>query len=223
MTAGDIDAQAILTPTLHGNTPKIVSRFRPKQPVIAVTPYESVRRRLLLYWGVSPIISAMAHDSDTMLENAINAAEKADYIHPFDKVIILAGVPVDSPIMLNTIRVHLHCRVLAKSRRGYGGRTAGRIVKVKDLAEAERRVTGSGDEILLTRYIDPNFYPVLKKIKGYILEEFSAMSYREIAEQNPTIVALAGTLDVLAALNDGQEVTIDGEEKLVYEGRAETP
>ncbi len=220
MTANDIGARAILTPTLHGHTPQIVSRFRPEQPVIAVTPHESVRRRLLLFWGVEPVISKMASDSDTMLENAINAAEKAGHIHPFDKVVILAGIPVDSPIMLNTVRVHLHCHVLAKSKRGYGGRTSGRIVKAADLADAERRVTGSGDEILLTRYIDPNFYPVLEKIKGYVLEEFSAMSYREIAEHNPHIVALAGTHNAMSVLADGQEVTIDGEEKLVYEGKA---
>jgi phosphohistidine swiveling domain-containing protein len=121
--------------------------------------------------------------------------------------------------MLNTVRVHLHCRVLAKSRRGYGGRAAGRIVKAADLAEAERRITGSGDEILLTRYLDPTFYPVLEKITGYVLEEFSAMSYREIAERNPRIVALAGTLGALSILEDGQEVTVDGGEKLVYEGK----
>jgi pyruvate kinase len=135
-------------------------------------------------------------------------------------VVILAGIPVNSPVMLNTVRVHLHCRILAKSRRGYGGRAAGVIVKVADLTEAEKRIKGTGDEILLTRYLDPSFYPVLEKVRGYILEEFSAMSYREIAQHNPSIVALAGTLDAFASLSDGEEVTIDGAEKLVYAGRA---
>ncbi len=46
------------------------------------------------------------------------------------------------------------------------------------------------------------------------------MSYNEIAEHNPHIVALAGTHNALTALADGEEVTIDGEEKLVYAGKA---
>jgi pyruvate kinase len=220
LTARNIGASAILTPSLHGNTPKIVSRYRPEQCIIAATPYEKVQRNLLLYWGVTPIISDIATDSDKLVENAIAAADGEGLIKAFDRVVILAGIPVDSPIMLNTVRVHLHCRVLAKSRRGYGKRVSGRIVKVTNLKQAEERITGDGEEILLTKYIDLGFIPVLKKVKGYILEEFSAMSYREIAEHNPSIVALAGTRDALKIIADGQTVTIDGEEKLVYEGTA---
>jgi pyruvate kinase len=219
LTADDIDARAILTPSLHGNTPKIVSRFRPEQYIIAVTPYEQVQRRLLLYWGVVPIISAVTADSDTMMKNAIDAGTAAGLIRSFDKVVILAGIPIDSPIMLNTVRVHLHCRVLAKSQRGYGGRVSGRIVKVADLKEAERRIKGG--EILLTKYIDRGFFPVLARIGGYILEEFSAMSFQEIEKHNPGIVALAGTRDALKLLHDGDLVTIDGGEKLVYQGAPE--
>jgi len=222
LTAAGIGARIILTPTLRGHTPRLISRFRPDQTIAAVTPFEDVRRRLLLVWGVAPVLSAVTHDSDAMIEHAIDAAGKAGLIRPFDKAVILAGIPVDSPIMLNTVRVHLHCRVLAKSRRGYGGRAAGRIVKVADLAEAKRRVSGAGDEILLTRYLDPTFYPVLEKIRGYILEEFSAMSWEEISARNPDLVALAGAPDAYSILADGDIVTLDGEEKLVYAGRAES-
>jgi pyruvate kinase len=220
LIASDINASAIITPSLRGNTPRLISRFRPEQTVVAVTPHEAVRRRLLLFWGVLPVLSNHTSDSDDMIDNAIAAAQKAGVLRPFDKAVILAGIPVDSPIMLNTVRVHLHCRVLAKSKRGYGKRAAGRIVKAADLAEAEARIKGTGDEILLTRYLDPEFYPVLARVRGYILEEFSAMSYTEIARHNPSIVALAGAPDAFASFADGAEVTIDGEEKLVYEGRA---
>jgi pyruvate kinase len=219
ITARDIGASSILTPSLHGNSPKIMSRYRPAQCIIAVTPFEEVRRNLLLFWGVIPICSQITADSDTMAVNAIRAAETAGLIRPFDKVVILAGIPVDSPIMLNTVRVHLHCRVLAKSRRGYGKRVSGRIVKVNNAAEANERIRGDGDEILLAMYLDRGFIPSLKKVKGYILQEFSAMSYGEIALHSPAIVALAGTRDAFTILEDGIEVTIDGEEKLTYAGR----
>ena len=217
ITAQEIDAQ-ILTPTLHGNTPKLVSRYRPNQPIIAVTPHENVMRNLLLYWGVFPIISEMADNSDEMIENSIRESLKNKLIKPFDKVVIIAGIPVNSPIMLNTIRLHLVCNVLAKSARGYGKIVSGKIVKVNNLAEAEEKIKGDGTEILLTKFIDESFKPIFKKIKGYILEDFSSISWEEISGVNPDLVALASTLDAMKNLNDGQLVTIDGEEKLIYEG-----
>lgn len=216
--ARDIGADAIVTPTLRGTTPKLISKYRPEQSIIAATPFEEVRRKLLLYWGVYPIISEVTKDSDSMLENALAAGQKYGMINPFDKLVILSGIPIDSPVMLNNIRVHMVVNVLGKSLRGYGSVFSGKIVKVASLAEANARVTGDGTEILLTKYIDPSFEPVLKKVGGYILEEFSSMSWNEIHAMNPQLVALAGTFKAMTSLNDGQIVTIDGQEKLIYDG-----
>ncbi len=219
-TAKDIGANAILTPSLHGNTPKLISKYRPDQYILAVTPYEHVRRKLLLYWGVYSIISEVTSDSDSMLENAIEKGIKHDLLNPFDKLVILAGVPINSPIMLNTIRVHLIANVLGKSLRGYGKTVSGKIVKVKDVLEAKERIKGDGTEILLAKYIDELYKPILSKIKGYILEEFSSISWEEIHSINPELVALAGAYKATETLKDGQMVTLDGEEKLIFEGVA---
>jgi pyruvate kinase len=222
LTAHDLDATAILTPSLHGNTPKIISRFRPEQYIIAATPYPRVQRNLLLYWGVESVICEIATDSDTMVINAIAGGEKAGLIQSFDKLVILAGIPVDSPIMLNTVRIHLHCRVLAKSQRGYGDRVSGTIVKVGSLDEAKERLKGREHCILLTKYMGPEYLEIMELIDGYILEEFSSMSIEEIHKYNPGIVALAKTRDALSILEDGQLVTIDGNEKLIYQGMPNT-
>ena len=220
LTARDINASAIIAPTLHGNTPKFISKYRPSQHIIAVTPYEEVKRKLLLYWGVYPIISEFTQNSDAMIDNAIKSGIESKLLKHFDKVIILAGIPLDSPIMLNTIRVHMLVNVIGKSARGYGKPISGRIVRVNDIHEAQKRITGDGDEILLAKYMDESFFPILKKIKGYVLEEFSSMSWQEIFKVNPELSALAGTRNAMELLKDGQIVTIDCEEKLIYEGRA---
>ena len=219
LIAHEIGAQSILTPSLHGNTPRLVSRFRPAQTIIAVTPSPIIQRRLLIFWGVVPLIAKLTSDSDVMIENAIAQAVETTLIKDFDRVVILAGLPVDSPIMLNTIRVHLHCRVLAKSQRGYGGRISGRVVKVKSAEEALNRIRGTGDEILVTSYLSPDFTPVLSKIAGYILEKFSFMGFQEIERYHKEIVALAGTREALTILEDGAMITIDGQEKLIYSGK----
>jgi pyruvate kinase len=214
----NIKADALLTPTLHGTTPKLISRYRPIQNIIAVTTSPEVQRSLLIYWGIIPIITELMPDSDTMINNAIKVSMDMGYVKNFNKIVIVAGIPVNSPIMLNMIKVHLVSNVLAKGTRGYGGIASGRIVKVNNIEEAKTLIKGDGNEIMLTRYIDESFKPVLKKIKGYILEEFSSISWEEIHAENLELVAIAGALNAMSILENNFSVTMDGKEKLVYEG-----
>jgi len=216
LTAKNIGADALLTPTLHGNTPRLISRYRPPQHIIAVTPYEGVRRNLLLYWGVYPVISQLESDSDTMIDNSIQTALSSALISRTSKVVIVAGIPVNSPIMLNTIRIHLVAKVLAKSLRGYGAKASGRIVTAKDASEAALKITASGGEILVTRYLDESFRPLLGKVKGFVLEELSFMHPETVMGINPDLVILGGTHNALQLLSDGQRVVIDGQERLIY-------
>ncbi|NLK61172.1 MAG: pyruvate kinase, partial [Treponema sp.] len=58
-TATEIEAVALVTPTLSGNTARLLSTFRPEQPIIAATPSETVLRQLLLNWGVFPSLVAV--------------------------------------------------------------------------------------------------------------------------------------------------------------------
>ncbi len=137
LVAREIRASAIIAPTLHGNTPRLISKYRPSQPILAVTPSEPVQRRLLLYWGVHPLLCDLADNSDMMQNNALAAALEKGLVKTFDKVVIVAGVPLHSPVMLNTIKVHFIGTVLAKGERGFGGYRSGRIVRVQDSLDAE--------------------------------------------------------------------------------------
>lgn len=217
--SSNIHAAGILTPTLHGNTPKLISKFRPPQKIIAVTPSEQVQRMLMLYWGVYPIVTEFASNSDDMLDNALQSAQDKELIDNFDKVVILAGVPLNSPHMLNMMRVHIVCKVLGKGQRGFGDKiVTGKVVKAKNGEDAINKIKGDGTEILVTKYLDKEFKPVLKKIKGYILEEFSDLSWNEITKENEELVVIAGAPNVMNALEDEKNITMDSKEKLIYEG-----
>ncbi len=100
------DCTAIITPTLRGNTPSFISKFKPKQPIIAITPDISVMRKLTLCWGVIPIRGKMAESSDSMLDSAIELAVQNGYVKQNDKVVSIAGVPINSPEIVNMIRLH---------------------------------------------------------------------------------------------------------------------
>ena len=112
--AHNIGASAILAPTMRGNTPKLISQYRPEQAIIGVATTESVQRNLLLYWGVYPIVSGLASGSDVMINNALAIALQKKYICNSDRVVTVAGIPINSPVMLNTIRVHVISTILGK-------------------------------------------------------------------------------------------------------------
>lgn len=216
--AKEITADAILTPSLHGNTPKFISKYRPDQIIIAATPYEEIRRKLLLYWGVYPVITNFTDNSDYMINSAIDVSKSMGLVKPFDRIVIVAGIPVNSPIMLNTIKIELLAKVICKGLRGYGERASGKVVKVNSIDEAKQKIKGNGKEILVAKYIDESYMPVLKKVVGYILEEFSSMSWADIEKENNKLVAIAGANNALKMLDDNMNITIDGKEKMVFEG-----
>ena len=218
MIASEIRAGSILTPTTQGTTPKLISKYRPIQNIIAVTTSEEVQRRLLIYWGIYPIVTELVSDSDLMINNALKVAIDNNYVKNFDKVVILAGVPISSPIMLNMIKVHQVCNILGKGTRGFGKPSSGKIVKAEDISEAIMSIKGDGEEILLTKYIDETFKPLFKNLKGIILEEYSAIHWDEIKKENPNLSYVAGVTHALKYLENGLIVTVDGEEKLIYEG-----
>ena len=218
LVAREINAAAIIAPTLHGNTPRLISKYRPAQDIIAVTPSDVVQRRLLLYWGIIPLFAELGEDSDAMLNKALAAAMEKGLVKTFDRVVILAGIPVHSPIMLNTIRVHFVGNVLAKGQRGFGGYRSGRIVRVEDSLDAELRLKHDGSEILLARFLTPDFLPLLTGLSGIILEESSYLTEEQIREKSPGAAAIASVGGAMAILEDGFTVTLHGDEKVIYEG-----
>jgi pyruvate kinase len=217
-TARDVRAAAIIAPTLRGNSPRLVAAWRPAQPVIAVTPDEGVRRQLLLPWGVVPLRANLTDDSDALLDNALRAAVDAGHVRRGDRVVIVAGVPVNSPAQLNLVKVHFVGTLLARGRRGFGGFRCGRIVRVRDAADARSRLKGDGTEILVTRTLEPDLLPLLAGVAGLVLEEPSAMSREQLQAAAPGLVAVSAVPAGMRHLEDGATVTLHGEAFAVYEG-----
>src|SRR5699024_8412250 len=56
-TAKSLDVSALITPTQSGYSARMISKYRPKAPIVAVTFSENVCRRLALSWGVQPVLS----------------------------------------------------------------------------------------------------------------------------------------------------------------------
>lgn len=105
-TAQDLDAAAIITATSSGHTSRAISKFRPKAPIIAVTTSEEVMRKLVLEWGVYPVLAPESKTTDEVISNSVKAAIESGYVEEGDLVVITAGVPVGLSGTTNLIKVH---------------------------------------------------------------------------------------------------------------------
>lgn len=106
-SAQGLKATAILTPTATGHTAKVVSKFRPRAPILAFTTTYQVARHLSLVWGVTPIITRQAGTERGVFHDAVSIAEKKGYIAEGDLVVITAGAPVGVGGMTNILRIHI--------------------------------------------------------------------------------------------------------------------
>jgi pyruvate kinase len=219
LVARETRAAAIITPTLHGTTPKLISRYRPRQPILAVTPSEVVARQLLLYWGVVPLQGELVNDSEAMLANALKAAVDNGFLKGSDVAVILAGIPIRSPVMLNTVRVHFMGSVLAKGKDGFGGYCSGTILKAESAGQAGERLAQRREApVLLTRFLTRDFLPLLKGLRGIILEEASYLSWPEIKAAAPRVAVIGSVPGAMSLLADGQSVSLHGDAHIIYEG-----
>ena len=214
LIADSVGATAIICPSLRGNTPMRVSKYRPSQTIIAATTNSATARKLLIYSGIFPIGTEIAADSDAMIHNAIRVALEGGIISRFDRLVSVAGVPVNSPIMMNTIRFHVLGTVLARGGWGRGRLGTGQIVKI-DSQDDSRRLCDT--DIAVVRELSPQLADALQRVAGIVVEGRIALSEADLDSRfaMPIVSEIAAAFH---SFEDGATITIDGTEKIVYEG-----
>lgn len=106
-TARDLKAKAIIAPTLSGSTARLVARFRPQAPVVAVTPSAQTQRQLMLSWGIYPLLADRETTTDRMLVDAIRAAQRQGFVNLGDTVVVTAGSVGSQPGATDLMKVHV--------------------------------------------------------------------------------------------------------------------
>ena len=155
----DLEAAAIITPTESGHTARMVSKHRPRAPIIAVAPRYGVAAGLKLTWGVTPVLCPPAETTDEMFFNAIGASKRAGLIKEGDLVVITAGVPVGVSGTTNLLRVETVGEIVLKGT-GIGKKAVfGKAVVIRDPAELEAVERG---QIIIARSTDSSFLPALE-------------------------------------------------------------
>src|SRR5690625_3853383 len=163
-TAMNLGASAIITATESGHTARMISKYRPEAPIVAVTFSEVVNRQLSLVWGVHAVLGRQASTTDEMLDIAIDRGLSSNLFKRGSKVVIAAGVPVGESGTTNLLKVHVIGDVIAKGQ-GIGKRTAyGKAVVVKNAEEALEKVKDS--DIIVTQSTDKDMMPAIERAGG---------------------------------------------------------
>ena len=107
LTAMDLGASAILAATKSGYTAKVISRFRPGCPIIAVCQSEKTRRQMAMSWGVHPYLSGEVDSTDRLFSMAVDVARKEGAVQPGETVVITAGIPIGKSGTTNLIKAQV--------------------------------------------------------------------------------------------------------------------
>lgn len=103
--AHELKAKLIITLTSSGYSARMVARHRPNIPILAITIEPRIRRRLALVWGVQSVCVAEDKNTDTLIEEALDAARRTKLVEPGDRVVITAGVPAGISGQTNMVQV----------------------------------------------------------------------------------------------------------------------
>ncbi|HSI74115.1 MAG TPA: pyruvate kinase, partial [Fimbriimonas sp.] len=98
-----IKPNAILTMSTSGQTPRLVSKFRPKAPILCASWSDKTYHQLAVVWGVEAIKVGLPSTTDEEIQVAIREFVKCKRLKRGDMVVITAGVPVGQPGNTNLI------------------------------------------------------------------------------------------------------------------------
>ena len=215
--AYELGADAIITATQSGHTARMVSKYKPRAPIVAVSSRRQVAAQLTLTWGVQAIICPPVNSTDDMFVNAINTSLKEGLIKNGNLVVITAGVPVGVSGTTNLLRVETVGEVIVK---GTGvGKTAvsGPAFVVRNEGDLENIKEG---QILIARTTNVCFMTAIEKAAALVTEEGGLTSHGAIVAINlgkPAVVGVKGAVDLIET---GAVITVDAIRGLIYRGEA---
>ena len=210
LTARDVNAAAIVTVSESGTTARLLSKYRPQQPIIACVMREQVQRQLSLSWGITPLMMSLAHSTDELIEMSTALAKENGYLHNGELAVVTAGVPVGVSGTSNMIKIHMVGNCLATGV-GVGPEN-------NDVASGKACVCRTMDEVrakfkpgmvLVVPSTSNEMLSFVRDAAALVVEEPGLNSHAAIAGKallKPTVVGAAGAT---SHIRDGLMVAVD--------------
>ena len=212
LTAKDVNAAAIVTVSESGNTARLLSKYRPTQPIIACVMDEQVQRQLSLSWGITSLLMGPARSTDELIEMSTALAQKNGYLHNGELAVVTAGVPVGVSGTTNMIKIHMVGNCLSTGV-GVGRENAdltsasGKACVCRTLDEV--RAKFKPGMVLVVPSTTNEMLEYVRDAAALVVEEAGLNSHAAIAGKallKPTIV---GAVGACSHIRDGLDIAVD--------------
>ncbi len=97
-TAVNVHADCIVTPTMTGQTARLMSNFRAPIPIYAISPNAWALRKMQIYWGVTPLQGYEEDTTEHIISHAMYIVKRDGYVKPGDMVVLTAGDPATNMV-----------------------------------------------------------------------------------------------------------------------------
>ena len=222
--SSQLNSSAIMTLTKSGATARNVSKFRPKTPILAVTPHVSVSRQLQLVWGVRPLVVLDLPSASQTFQAAMNVAQEKGFLREGDLVVMTAGTLQGISGSTDLIKVDIVTAVLGTGVGIGEGAVSGRA----RVAQTGLDVTDfNPGEILVVSHTSADYVEAIRQAGGIVTEDDNLTGHAAVLGLRLGIPVIVGVKNATETIRDGTILTLDTRRGLVYSGslgavRAET-
>ena len=212
LTAKDVNAAAIVTVSESGTTARLLSKYRPQQPIIACVMKEQVQRQLSLSWGITSLMMPLAHSTDELIEMSTALAKENGFLHDGELAVVTAGVPVGISGTTNMIKIHMVGNCLATGVGVGRGKTdlvsaSGKACVCRTLEEVKAKFRPG--MVLVVPSTTNEMLSYVRDAAALVVEEPGLNSHAAIVGNSllkPTIVGAAGAC---SHIRDGLDIAVD--------------
>jgi pyruvate kinase len=219
-TAYSSNAKAIFAFTRRGSTARLLSRLRPKMPIIAMSSNEKSYHQLAFNWGVIPFKDGPCGSVEESFDKISQFALEEQIVSYGDLIVMTAGNPFGISGTTNMMIVESIGNVLVRGHEGHGEKIHGNVVIA--LSPKAKEPYAVKDHILVISKCNEEYLPLLKEASAIILQNHvNDIDSEKYAKE--TAIALGKPIllradEACRILKEGQLVTLDPVKAFVYKG-----
>jgi len=215
-TAKNLNINTIVAATESGHTARMISKFRPKATILAVTFSEQTARGLALQWGVVPTVTEKPTSTDDMFNLATQKSVENGYVTEGDLIIITAGVPVGEQGTTNVMKIQMIGSKLVEGQ-GVGNESViGKAIIADSAEEANKKAVNGG--VLVAKSTDKDYLTAIEKSSAIVVEQGGLTSHAAVIGIAMGIPVIVSAENATELIKDNELITVDGRRGLVYRG-----
>ena len=191
-----------------GKTARLVSKHRPKAPIIVATYTEEILRRTCLYWGTQGLVIEKDDSTDAVITQAINKALAYKYIKPANVLVVITGEPMGLSGTTNVVQVQIVGNILGRGTAFGNRQIKGKVWKYDPHKTKEKY------EILVAKK-EPEENAILNS-QAVIIESKIIKPKTVKKAMHKGIIIMFGVKGIYKKVSEGEVIQLDPQRGLIW-------